>query len=84
MHTGKLYRLNEGKYIVDVDYRLLGETLTNFWGELVPAERASIADGGDYIVELADNRKIKCSLTKNVNRATVGFPARFVYRFSSS
>ena len=84
MHPGKLYRLNEEQFVVDVDYRLLGETLTDFWGELVPAECERIADGGDYIVELADNRKIKCNLRKNVNRATVGFPARFVYSFAGS
>ncbi|MFC2003708.1 hypothetical protein ACFLV4_07210 [Chloroflexota bacterium] len=84
MHTGKLYRMNEEQFVVDVDYRLLGETLANFWGELGPAECTRIADGGDYIVKLADNRKIKCNLKKNVNRAAVGFPARFVYRFAGS
>ena len=36
MHTVKLYRLNEEQFVVDVDYRLMGETLTNFWGELAP------------------------------------------------
>jgi len=84
VQLGRLYRFSEEQFVVNVSYRLLGETSKNLWGELVPVEYARVADGGDYIVELADNHKIKCNLKKNVNRGAIGMPPRFVYRFVGS
>ncbi len=84
MQIGRLYRSGEEQLVTNVNYRLIGQISRNICGELVPVECARVADGGDYIVELADNRRIKCNLKKNVNRATVGLPARFVYRFAGS
>ena len=81
MQIGKLYRYNDEQFIVDINYQLIGERPTNLWGELVPIECARIGDGGDYMLELDDNRKIKCNLKKRVNRATVGIPPRYVYHF---
>ena len=84
MQIGRLYRFSEEQFVANVNYRLLGGAPTNLWGELVPLECGRIADGGDYIVKLADNRKIKCNLRKNVNLGVIGIPPRFVYRFVGS
>ena len=84
MLIGRLYRFSEEHFVANVSYRLLGEAPKSFWGELIPVECARVADGGDYIVELADNRKIKCSLKKNVNSGVIGMPPRFRYRFVGS
>jgi len=84
MQTGRLYRFNEEQFVADVNYRLLGEAPANLWGELIPMEYGHVNDGGDYIVELDDNRKIKCNLKKNVNLGVTGIPPRFVYRFAGT
>ncbi len=84
MHTGRLYRFNEQKLVANVNYRLLNEAPTSLCGELVPMEHVHISDGGDYIVELEDNHKIKCNLKKNVNLGVIGMPSRFRYRFVGS
>ena len=81
MRIGKLYKFNDEQFVVDVKYKLLEETTTNYWGELVPAEWSRIGDVGDYMLELEDNRKIKCNLRKRVNRAVIGIPSRFIYYF---
>lgn len=82
--VGKLFRFSEGQFVANVNYRLLGETATHLWGELVPIEYVSVSDGPDYIVELEDNRKIRCNLKKNVNLGVIGMPPRFRYRFRGS
>jgi hypothetical protein len=82
MRTGKLYKFSDEQFVVDINYQLLGETPTNFWGELVPNEYASIGGVGDYMLELDDNRKIKCHLKKRVNRAVIGIPPRYIYHFA--
>ena len=81
MQIGKLYRFSDKQFIVDINYQLLRETLTNFCGELVPVEYACIGGGEDYMLELEDDRKIKCNLKKKVNRAVIGIPPRFIYHF---
>lgn len=48
VHIGKLYRFSDEQFVADINYQLLGETLTNFWGELIPTEYVRIGDGGDY------------------------------------
>ena len=82
MHIGKLYTFSDEEFVVDINYQLLGETPTNSWGELVPNECARINGVGDYMLELDDNRKIKCNLQKRVSRAVIGVPARYVYHFA--
>lgn len=84
MQMGRLYKSAEEQFVTNVNYRLIGQTSRNICGELVPTECVGIADGGDYTVELADNRKITCNLKKNVNLRVIGLPPRFVYRFVGS
>ncbi len=84
MNAGKLYSFNEEQFVTDVNYRLLDTDFKGVSGELIPAGYGLISDGGEYIVELEDSRKIRCSLRKNVNRPTVGLPPRFVYRFAGA
>jgi len=83
MQIGKLYRTNKEEFVANISYRLIGGS-TRLWGELVPTEYVSVDDGGDYLVELENSRKIKCDLKKNVNRGVVGIPPRFIYRFTGS
>ena len=82
MNSGKLYRFDNEQFIVDINYQLMGETPTNLWGELVPRECAQIGGVGDYMLELDNNRKIKCHLKKRVNRAVIGIPPRYTYHFA--
>ena len=84
MPVGKLFRFNEEQCVVNVNYRLLGETPAHLWGELVPIEHVRLSDGPDYVVELEDNRRVQCNLKKNVNMGVVGVPPRFTYRFTGS
>ena len=82
MHMGKLYKFENEQFIVDINYQLLRETPTNCWGELVPTEYAHIGNVGDYLLELDDNRRVKCNLEKRVNRAVIGIPPRYFYHFA--
>jgi len=82
MCKGKLYSSNDEQFMVSVDYQLQSEAPRNWWGELVPMEVVRISDRGDYTIELEDNRKCRCYLQKRVNRATIGIPPRYVYKFS--
>jgi len=79
MNAGKLYRFDEEQYVTDVNYRLFGNNLRNVSGELIPEGYERISDGGDYIVELEDNHKIRCNLKINFNRPAIGLPPRFAY-----
>lgn len=81
MNAGKLYSFNEEQFLTDVNYRLLVTDYKSVSGELIPAGHGLISDGEEYIMELEDSQKIRCSLRKNVNRPTFGLPPRFVYRF---
>ena len=81
MQTGKLYKFDTEQFIVDINYQFLGDTATNPWGELVPVEYVRIDGFEDYMLELDDNRKIKCNLQKRVNRAVSGIPPRYIYHF---
>jgi len=84
VQIGKLYRFSDKQFIVDINYQLLRETLTNCWGELVPIECAHIGNVGDYMLELDDNRRIKCNLKKRINRAVIGIPPRYIYHFAGT
>ncbi len=84
MRSGRLYRFDEEQFVANVDYRLLGERHRSLSGELIPLENGRVTDGGDYIVELEDNRKVKCNLRKNVNLGVIGLPPRFVYHFTGT
>jgi len=81
VNTGKLYRFSEKQFVTNVNYRLYRHTPSNLYGELVPFESGCVSDGGDYTMELADKRKIRCNLKKRVDRAVIGIPPRYVYHF---
>ncbi len=81
MNIGKLYRFSDKQFVTNVNYRLYSEGPTSWWGELIPVEYGRISDGGDFTIELEDNRKSTCYLKKLVNRAVSGIPPRYVYRF---
>ena len=84
MNVGKLYRFNDKQFVTTVNYRLYSEGPTNWWGELIPMEYGCISDGGDFTIELEDNRKSTCYLKRIVNRAVSGIPPRYVYRFAGT
>jgi len=47
-------------------------------------ENGRISDGGDFTIELEDNRKSTCYLKRMVNRAVSGLPPRYAYRFAGT
>ena len=80
MGIGKLYRLNDGQFVANINYKLFQHpAATNWWGELTLIHYAPLSEGDMFIVELEDKRKSKCHLKKMVNRAVSGIPARFIY-----
>ena len=81
MSRGRLYGYDEGQFATDVNYRLHGQSATNWWGELTPIDYRPISDGGGYTIELEDNRKSQCYLRKRINGAVSGMPPRFIYHF---
>ena len=81
MATGKLYRMDSGEIIVEVEYQFYDETPSHWWGELVPKEYRRFTDGEGYVIEVADGRRGRCSLRKRVNRAVSGTPPLYYYYF---
>ena len=81
MSTGKLYRSKDKEYLADVNYQFHDESPTNWWGEFTLAEYMRISDGDGYMIQLEDGRKGKCALKKNVNKAVIGVPPLYYYRF---
>ena len=81
MGVGKLYRSKDKEFLADVNYQLLDNSATNWWGEFTLAEYMRISDGDGYMIQLEDGRKGKCTLKKNVNKAVIGVPPLYYYRF---
>ncbi len=81
MNEGKLYSSKGEKFIVDVDYKLYGESESRWQGELIPVEYRRLTDGDGYILELQDGFRNRCSLRKKVNQAVNGIPPLFHYYF---
>ena len=80
MSIGKLYRLDDGKFVASVNYKLLRHpAATNWWGELTLIDNVRLSEGDIFIIELEDKRKSKCHLKKLVNRAVSGIPPRYTY-----
>lgn len=79
---GKLYN-NEEQFMANVNYRLIDGSPANIWGELVPVEDRNLSAGSGYIMELENNRKIKCRLQTYLRRAQA-IPNRCVYRFAGT
>jgi hypothetical protein len=84
MALGKLYNGDSNEVLVGVDYRLFDETTNNWWGELTLTEYKRLEDGNGYILELADGRKGRCSLTRKVNKAVSGLLPLHCFRFRGS
>ena len=81
MIAGKLYRFGDGEFIANIKYQFLDESKTSWWGELVLSEYKAISDGNNYMIELKDGRRGRCSLKKRVNRAVTGVPPRYHFHF---
>ena len=79
---GKLYD-DEEQFMANVQYRLFKESVTAIWGELIPIEDKPFCAGSVYIMELQNNRKIKCCL-QSCSHRPVSMPARYVYRFTGT
>ena len=85
MAVGKLYKLGSSEeFIAGVNYRLLDESRSTWWGELVLTEYKRINDGAGYLIELEDGRRGSCSIRKRVNRAVSGVPPLYHYHFKGS
>ncbi len=78
MSLGKLYRC-DGEFVAEVDYKYFNGISQNWWGELTLTEYKKISEGNGYVIELADGKRGKCSLTKKVNRAVQGLSPLFCY-----
>ena len=80
MSTGKLYRIDDGQFIAEVNYKLLQHpAATNWWGELTLIDNVQLSEGDAFVIELEDKRKSKCHLKKLVNRAVSEIPPRYTY-----
>ncbi len=84
MSTGSLYKLSDSEFIGSVNYRLLHEEETNWWGELTLEDYVRLDDGDKYIIELEDKRMGQCRLKKIVNRVVRGIPPRWVYHITGN
>jgi hypothetical protein len=84
MALGKLYNGYNNELLAGVDYHLFDESSHNWWGELTLTEYKRLADGNGYLLELADGRKGRCSLTRKVNRAVSGLLPLHCFRFRGS
>ena len=85
MSTGKLYTSRDEQFIANVSYQFQhDESPQRWWGELSLIEYVRVNDGSDYILELEDSRRCKCTLKKRVNRAVTSLPPRYIYRFSGT
>jgi hypothetical protein len=84
MSIGKLYRVGDEQLVFGIDYRLRGDSATNWWGDFIPTEYQRLDDSGRYTIELEDGRKGMCSIRKEVGRAATGTPTRYRYSFKGS
>jgi hypothetical protein len=84
MSIGYLYKLSDSEFIGRVNYRLLREEATNWWGELTLEDYVRLDDGDEFIIELEDKRISQCLLKKIVNRAVSGIPPRWVYHITGT
>ena len=84
MSIGSLYKLSDSEFIGSVNYQLLHEEETNWWGELTLEDYVRLDDGDGFIIELEDKHRSQCRLTKRVNRAVSGIPPCWVYHITGT
>jgi len=81
LSIGKLYPIGDENKVIDVDYRLVGEAATRWWGDFISTEYSRISDKVRYVIELEDGRRGMCAIHKEVGRAATGTPTRYRYSF---
>ena len=81
MSIGKLYPIGDEQRVIGIDYRLIGEDTTKWWGDFVSTVYSHINDKVRYVIELADGRRGTCAIRKQVGRAATGTPTRYRYSF---
>ena len=81
MSIGRLYKISDNKLVAKVNYHLHDESATNWWGELTLIAYMRLNEREEYIIELEDGRRGRCSLRKRVNRAVSSIPPLFYYHF---
>jgi len=80
MGTGRLYKLDDGGFVVDISYHVFEHpAASNWWGELTLRENVPLDEGDLFEIEFEDRHRSKCQLKKRVNRAVSGYPTRYVY-----
>ena len=80
MSTGKLYKLDDGEFVADVNYHVFQHpAATNWWGELTLVSNVSLNEGDLFEIEFEDRRRSKCQLKRMINRAVSGLPPRYTY-----
>jgi len=80
MGTGRLYKLDDGGFVVDISYHVFEHpAASNWWGELTLREIVPLDEGDLFEIEFEDRHRSKCQLKKRVNRAVSGYPTRYVY-----
>ena len=84
MSMGSLYKLSGSEFIGSVNYQILRDEETNWWGELTLEDYVRLDDGDGFILELKDKRRRQCRVTKRVNRAVSGIPPRWVYHITGT
>lgn len=78
---GKLYPLGDENTVIGIDYRLVGDTGTRWWGDFISNDYNRLNDRLRYIIELEDGRRGLCAIHKEVGRAATGTPTRYRYSF---
>jgi hypothetical protein len=81
LSIGKIYPLGNENAVFGIDYRLVGDTGTRWWGDFISTDYRNINDKIRYIIELEDGRKGLCAIRKEVGRAATGTPTRYRYSF---
>jgi hypothetical protein len=81
MSIGKLYPLGDEQTMIEIDYRLVGDTGTRWWGDFISTEYRRLNDKVRYTIEMEDGRQGLCAIHKEVGRAATGTPTRYRYSF---
>ena len=81
MSIGKLCRIAEEQTGFSIEYRLVGDGATRWWGDFILTEYRHLANEGRYYIELEDGRRGMCAIHKEVGRAATGTPTRYRYSF---
>jgi hypothetical protein len=81
MSIGKLYPLGDEQTMIEIDYRLVGDTGTRWWGDFISTEYRRLSDKVRYTIEMEDGRRGLCAIHKEVGRAATGTPTRYRYSF---